>query len=118
MRVATAQNTKGKPKPALWEGLLPVSLPGTPPPDGRLSPRAAPHGAGLGRAGERDIPTGNGQRIIDIDRPARRREALPDAPRPRGERGVVAGAAQVPGVAHEGRRREGAARRANSCGCC
>ena len=34
MLVATAQNTKGKPKPALWEGLLPVSLPGTPPPDG------------------------------------------------------------------------------------
>ena len=34
MLVATAQNTKGKPKPALWEGLLPVSLAGTPPPDG------------------------------------------------------------------------------------
>lgn len=30
MLMATARNTKGKPKAAMWEGLLPVSMPGAP----------------------------------------------------------------------------------------
>lgn len=34
MLAATAMNTKGKPKPAYWRGLLPESLPGRPPADG------------------------------------------------------------------------------------
>lgn len=34
MLLATAKNTKGKPTPAYWEGLVPVSMPGSPPPDG------------------------------------------------------------------------------------
>lgn len=34
MLLATAMNTKGKPVPAYWGGLLPVSTPGAPPPDG------------------------------------------------------------------------------------
>lgn len=34
MLLATAMNTKGKPKPAYWQGLLPVQVPGTPPADG------------------------------------------------------------------------------------
>jgi len=34
MLIATAKNTKGKPKPAYWQGLLPVSTPGNPPSDG------------------------------------------------------------------------------------
>jgi len=34
MLLATARNTKGKPKPAYWEGLLPSTIEGTPPSDG------------------------------------------------------------------------------------
>jgi len=34
MLLATARNTKGKPKPAYWEGLLPTTIEGTPPSDG------------------------------------------------------------------------------------
>mmetsp|Transcript_94338 Transcript_94338/g.270205 ORF Transcript_94338/g.270205 Transcript_94338/m.270205 type:complete len:339 (-) Transcript_94338:133-1149(-) len=34
MLMATAMNTKGKPKPAYWGGLMPLSVPGTPPSDG------------------------------------------------------------------------------------
>ena len=34
MLLATAMNTKGKPTPAYWEGLMPVTMPGTPPGDG------------------------------------------------------------------------------------
>merc|ERR1719483_1443214 len=36
MLVATARNTKGKPKPAMWEGILPVS--------GTAAPEATPGG--------------------------------------------------------------------------
>ena len=34
MLMATAMNTKGKPVPAYWGGLMPVSTPGEPPADG------------------------------------------------------------------------------------
>ena len=34
MLAATARNTKGKPKPAYWRGLLPEEVPGSPPVDG------------------------------------------------------------------------------------
>ena len=62
MLVATARNTKGKPKPAMWEGLLPVSgaaastrrAPRTPPPSTAVCPVKAraetpPNGASHAR---------------------------------------------------------------------
>ena len=44
MLVATLQNTKGKPKVAAWEGLLPLGLPGAPPADGEGWRRVAADG--------------------------------------------------------------------------